>query len=224
MALSKIIDRLLELPLFQGISTADLSEIAGHTRFGFIKLAAGRTIVSEGDLCDALRFVINGTFIATVRADDGSYTLTEELEAPRVLQPERLFGMTQRYSRSFTTQTQCNMLTIGKAQVVLLMEKYEVFRINMLNIITTQSQRQERQPLRQQPTEIREKILRFVNDRSIYPAGRKTLNIKMEVLARLIGESRQNLSDELHRMEEDGVIKLRRGVISMMPYKEYRHL
>jgi predicted transcriptional regulator len=44
------------------------------------------------------------------------------------------------------------------------------------------------------------------------------------VLARLIGESRQNVSDELHRMEEDGAIELRRGIISMMPYKEYRHL
>ena len=45
MALSKVINRLLELPLFQGISTADLSEIAGHTRFGFTKLSAGKTIV-----------------------------------------------------------------------------------------------------------------------------------------------------------------------------------
>jgi predicted transcriptional regulator len=116
------------------------------------------------------------------------------------------------------------MLTISKTQVVQLMEKYEVFRINLLNIITTQTQRQERQPLRQQPTQIREKIMRFVTDRSIYPTGRKTLNVKMEVLARLIGESRQNVSDELHRMEEDGVIELRRGIISMMPYKEYRHL
>jgi CRP-like cAMP-binding protein len=141
-----------------------------------------------------------------------------------VLQPERLFGMTQRYSRDFTALTQCNMLTISKTQVVQLMEKYEVFRINLLNIITTQTQRQERQPLRQQPTQIREKIMRFVTDRSIYPTGRKTLNVKMEVLARLIGESRQNVSDELHRMEEDGVIELRRGIISMMPYKEYRHL
>lgn len=224
MALSKVINRLLELPLFQGISTTDLSEIAGHTRFGFTKLAAGKTIVSEGEQCDALRFVIDGTFTATVRADDGSYMLTEELEAPRVLQPERLFGMTQRYSRDFTALTQCNMLTISKTQVVLLMEKYEVFRINLLNIITTQTQRQERQPLRKQPTQIREKIMRFVTDRSIYPTGRKTLNVKMEVLARLIGESRQNVSDELHRMEEDGAIELRRGIISMMPYKEYRHL
>ena len=224
MALSKVINRLLELPLFQGISTADLSEIAGHTRFGFTKLAAGKTIVSEGEQCDALRFVTDGTFTATVRADDGSYMLTEELEAPRVLQPERLFGMTQRYSRDFTAQTQCNMLTISKTQVVQLTEKYEVFRINLLNIITTQTQRQERQPLRQQPTQIREKIMRFVTDRSIYPTGRKTLNVKMEVLARLIGESRQNVSDELHRMEKDGVIELRRGIISMMPYKEYRHL
>lgn len=216
MALSRIINRLLELPLFQGISNADLSEIVGHTRFDFRKVATGKTIVAEGEACNGLYFVLDGTILATVRADDGSYTLSEELSAPLVLQPERLFGMTQRFSRSFTTLSHCNILFLSKPQALQLVEKYEVFRLNILNIITTQSQRLGHQPLRQPPSNIRDKVVRFITDRCIYPAGKKSLNIKMEVLARLISESRLNLSRELHSMEKDGIISLKRSTITMM--------
>lgn len=217
MALSRIINRLLELPLFLGMSNADLGEIVAHTRFDFHKVPAGRTIVAEGDVCNGLNFVTDGTVIATVRADDGSYSLHEELKAPCVVQPHRLFGMTQRHSRTFTAATSCNVLFLSKPQLLQLIDNFEVFRINLLNTVTTQSQRQEHLPLRQPAATIRDKVLRFITDRSLYPVGKKKLEIKMEVLAHLIGESRRNLSVELHLMERDGIISLNRGVISMMP-------
>ena len=213
MALSKVINRLLELPLFQGISTADLSEIAGHTRFGFTKLAAGKTIVSEGEQCDALHFVIDGTFTATVRADDGSYMLTEELEAPRVLQPERLFGMTQRYSKTFVALTECRLVSVSKAEMLRLSEEHMIFQLNLLNIISTQSQRITHQPWRVHPQGIRNKIIRFVETHSMRPAGENTLYIKMETLATLIAESRLNVSRELNAMQQEGLISITRGII-----------
>ena len=213
MALSKVINRLLELPLFQGISTADLSEIAGHTRFGFTKLSAGKTIVSEGEQCDTLRFVTDGTFTATVRADDGSYMLTEELEAPRVLQPERLFGMTQRYSKNFVALTECRLVSISKAEMLRLSEEHMIFQLNLLNIISTQSQRITHQPWRVRPQGIRNKIIRFVETHSMRPAGEKTLYIKMETLATLIAESRLNVSRELNAMQQEGLISITRGII-----------
>ena len=45
----ELYDRLLQFTLFQGMSHADLMEVAGHTKFDFQKLATGKRIVKEGD-------------------------------------------------------------------------------------------------------------------------------------------------------------------------------
>ena len=44
----EIYDQLLRFPLFQGMSHADLMEVVTHTKLGFLKLAAGKCLVKEG--------------------------------------------------------------------------------------------------------------------------------------------------------------------------------
>ena len=56
----RIYDQLLQFPLFQGMSHDDLEIVAGHIRFGFVKIAAGKQVVSAGDACNQLFFLING--------------------------------------------------------------------------------------------------------------------------------------------------------------------
>ena len=57
MATLQIYDKLLQFPLFQGMSRDDLEIIAGHTRFGFLKVASGRPVVKSGEACTQLYFL-----------------------------------------------------------------------------------------------------------------------------------------------------------------------
>ena len=98
-------------------------------------------------------------------------------------------------------------------ETLALAENYEIFRLNLLNIICTKSQRLTRYPWRTQPKDIRHKIVRFVETRCLRPAGEKTVRIKMERLADEISESRLNVSRELNAMHAEGVISLKRGEI-----------
>ena len=52
----EIYDKLLQFTLFQGMSVADLMQVAGHTKFGFSKLSEGKRLVKEGDPCTHLIF------------------------------------------------------------------------------------------------------------------------------------------------------------------------
>ena len=63
MAVLQIFDKLLQFPLFQGMSRDDLEIVAGHIRFGFLKLNAGKTVVKSGDTCHQLYFLINGLML-----------------------------------------------------------------------------------------------------------------------------------------------------------------
>lgn len=209
----KLHERLLELPLFQGMSRNDIKQVVTSTRFKHISYAEGKVIVSEGDICDRLLFLIDGIIDATGRADDNGYSITERLYAPGILQPERIFGLTQRFTRTFMAAGNCRFISLDKIDALALADSYETFRLNLLNIICTKSQRLTRYPWRIQPKDIRSKIVRFIEARSLRPAGEKTMTITMERLGLELGESRLNVSRELNAMDNEGAISLRRGRI-----------
>lgn len=209
----QIFEKLLMLPLFQGMSSTDLTSVAGKTKFAFHRVAKGKKVVSEGDQCQNLFFLLEGSLQVTSWADDNSYSMVEEMTAPDVIQPERIFGLTQRYTKTFTALTECRLIGISKAEVLRLSEEHMIFQLNLLNIISTQSQRITHQPWRVRPQGIRNKIIRFVETHSMRPAGEKTLYIKMETLATLIAESRLNVSKELNAMHQEGLINITRGII-----------
>lgn len=211
----KLHERLLELPLFQGMSKNDLGQVIATTKFRHMSYHKGKTIVNEGDACDNLYFLLSGTISATGHSDDNGYSITETFNAPEVLQLERIFGLTQRYTYTFKTVTDCNFISLGKMEMLALADNYEIFRLNMLNIICTKSQRLTRFPWRTKPKDIRHKIIRFIETRCLRPAGPKTLRIKMERLSDEINESRLNVSRELNAMNDEKIISLRRGEINI---------
>jgi len=206
-------ERLLELPLFQGMSRNDLQQVIADTHFSQPSYAKGKTIVSEGEPCDRLFFLVDGTICTIRHADDNGYVITETMQSPDVLQPERIFGLTQRFTRTFCCLSDCTFICISKQDALALADSYQIFRLNLLNIICTQSQRLARTPWRTKPQDIRHKIVRFIAERCLRPAGKKTVSIKMERLAHEISESRLNVSRELNAMHREGLIVLRRGEI-----------
>ena len=213
MASERYDDRLLELPLFQGFSVSDLKDVVANIKLRKIDVSKGKTIVDEGDPCRDIYIVCQGYVTAVSYADDKGYSISEQLTAPCLVQPERLFGFTQRYNRQFIAGNNCQLLCIPKADVVILTNNFEIFRLNLLNIICTQTQRLTHIPWRVGAQTIREKIFRFLETRCLRPAGEKQLCIKMERLATEIHESRLNVSKELNALATQGLIVLKRSSI-----------
>jgi len=213
MQIARFHEEFLELPLFQGMTRSDLNEVILTVKPAFMSCSKGRVIIQEGSLCDRLCFLSGGKMAVSVSSDDRAYTLTEELSAPDIIQPECVFGLTQRFTRTVSAAEGCELISIGKQDVVRLSDRYEIFRLNLLNIISTRTQRVSRVPLRAKPQGVRQKVVRFVENRCIRPAGRKILSVTMERLAAEIGESRLNLSRELNAMNAEGLIELSRAEI-----------
>lgn len=209
-----IYERLLELPLFQGMSMADLTLAVGQTPFGFHKFEAGTPIVSEGDACSQLLFLLNGELEVSALADDHGYELIEQMRSPDIVQPECFFGLTQRYTRTFHAKTNCNFLALGKHEVNQLTDIY-IFRLNLLNILSTQSQKHQRKLWHPAANSLQKRIVNFIETRCLRPAGPKLLKIKMTRLADELNDSRLEISRALNHMQAQGLVQLRRGVISI---------
>lgn len=208
-------DRLAEFPLFLGMSGADLDDVLATTKFGFSRYASGKTVAAEDSLCTRLLILAEGSLSVESRAYDNGYVLTERTDACDILQPECFFGLTQRYTRTFTALTECCVASLEKADVMRLTEKHVIFRLNLMNNICTSAQKAARTPWRGKPQDIRGKIFRFIEVRCMRPAGGKLLRITMERLAHEIGESRLNVSRELNALHAAGMVRLRRGEIQV---------
>ena len=211
----QIYEKLLLFPLFQGMSRDDLELVAGHTRFGFSKMNSGSIVVAEGDDCRQLYFLINGSLRVETASDDRGYMVVEQLEAPVILQPEVIFGYTQRYTHTYISQTDTNFIIVGKDEVLRLSEDFLVFRLNLLNMFATQTQKTARLLWQHVPDSLENRIVRFFAQHCLYPAGPKVFHILMNRLASELNDSRLNVSRALNALQYEGKIVLRRGRVEI---------
>ena len=215
MALLQIYDRLLQFPLFQGMSRDDLEIVAGHTRFGFLKMTAGRQVIHAGDPCTHLYFLINGSLKVESFSDDGRYSVVEQMSSPYILQQESIFGYYQRYTHNFYALTDVNFLMLDKEEVVRLSEDFLVFRLNLMNHLATQAQKLIQAQWRRSPQSLQDRVVRFFFLHTLYPAGPKTFHILMERLAEEVNDSRLNVSRVLNHLQTMGLLELHRGRIEI---------
>jgi len=211
----KIYDKLLQFTLFQGMSHADLMEVVGHTKFGFSKRPEGQRIVKDGDICNHLIFLTTGSLSVETVSDDHTCRVSETVNAPYAIQAEQLFGLSQRYTSTFKTLTDCSFITIDKQEVMLLLETQLVFRLNMLNLLAADAQRLRHRAWRSAPHSLRDRITRFFFSRCLYPAGPKTFYILMTQIAAELNDSRLDISHTLNAMQADGLLTLHRGRIQI---------
>jgi CRP-like cAMP-binding protein len=215
VATLQIYDRLLQFPLFQGMSRDDLEIVAGHIRFGFHKVAAGRQVIQAGAPCVNLCFLINGTLRTVTLSDDNRYSVVEQMSSPYILQQEAIFGYHQRYTHSFYALTDSNFLTLEKEEVLRLTEDFLVFRLNLMNHLATQSQKLIQAQWQHCPETLQGRIVRFFLQHTLQPFGPKTFYILMERLAEEVNDRRLNVSHVLNRMQASGLIVLHRGRIEI---------
>lgn len=215
MSTLRIYDQLLQFPLFQGMSRDDLEIIAGHIRFGFVKVNAGKSIIRIGEACTQLCFLINGSVKVETYGDEHRYMVVEQVSAPYILQQEAIFGYYQSYTHNFIALTDVNLLTIAKEEMLRLLEDFLVFRLNLVNQFATQTQKHIHQTWRRCPLTLRDRVVRFLTQHCIYPAGQKSFYILMEKLAEEVNDSRLNVSRVLNSLQTEGLVELHRGRVEV---------
>lgn len=208
-------DRLLLLPLFQGLGIQELTSIIEKATFHFMKFQTGDVIVRQGDDCSSIQFLLKGQAYREIQNVPQRYTLTETLEAPDAIEPYSLFGMQQKYQSTYTAKSEVAIVLIDKKDILNVFSKYEIFRLNYLNLLSNHSQILSRKLWNSCAGKGTEKILNFLSARCILQTGEKTLKIRMEDLASLVDDTRINVSKELNELKDNGLISLGRKEIQI---------
>lgn len=206
-------DTLLQLPLFQGLAQEDFTNILGKVKLNFTKHKAGEVIVKANEVCNKLIFVLKGEILSSTTSADASYSFSEYFQAPFLIEPQSLFGMNTSYVATYTTQTEANTVSINKAFVMNELFKYDIFRLNYMNIVSNRAQNLNNRIWIKTADDLEKQIGNFILTHIDRPIGRKILKIKMEELAQIVNDTRMGVSKALNSMQEKGVIELHRGEI-----------
>ena len=203
--MNTMFDTLLQLPLFQGLAQEDFTNILGKVKLSFTKHKAGEVIVKAGDTCSQLIFVLKGEISSCTSSANTSYSFTEYFQA------QSLFGMSTSYVSAYTAQTETHTVSISKAFVMSELFKYDIFRLNYMNIISNRAQSLNSRLWAESTDNLEKRIGNFILTHIERPSGRKILKIKMEELAQVVNDTRMGVSRALNSMQEKGLLELHRG-------------
>ena len=214
-----LFDKLLSLPLFQGIGRGEFEEIMARIRLGVKKVTPRTVLVRDGAPCNSLFFIVNGIVFSEQYSDKRNYSLLECFEGPFVLQPECIFGLTTRYTRTFTAATALYYIEVDKRSIGDILFNYPTFRFNYLNLLSKQVQQTGRRLWQSVPQTDEAKFIHFLTCRITHPAGRKELRISMSELAQELQISRPRVSLMLRSLEVKGELKLGREKIEIPAFE-----
>ena len=204
---------LLQLPLFQGLCHEDFTYILEKTKLHFTKHKPNEVIIESGKRCDKLVFLLNGVISAETTSKDELYSFVEYIEAPAVLEPQSLFGMQIDYSSTYTARTEVHTISICKSFILSGLMKFEIFRLNYMNIISNRAQMLYNRIWDQTPADVEGRIIRFIISHVEKPGGEKVLKAKMEDLAQCLDDTRLNISKALNNLQDKELLVLRRKEI-----------
>lgn len=211
--MNTMFDTLLQLPLFQGLAQEDFTNILGKVKLSFTKHKAGETIAEAGDTCSQLIFVLKGEVCAHTSSADTSYSFIEGFRAPYVIEPQALFGMNTTYVSTYAAQTETHTVSVSKAFVMNELFRYDIFRLNYMNIISNRVQSLNNRLWMENTENLEQRIACFILTHIERQAGAKILKIKMETLAQVVNDTRTRVSKALNSMQKRGVLELHRGEI-----------
>lgn len=204
---------LLQIPLFQGISTTDLTEILEKVKIHFKKVSKGETFIREGEKCENIVFVINGSIESIFTGKNSKLIFKEKYLNTQIIEPYSLFGVQTQYTKSYCALTETDLVYIEKKYFLPQFRQYDIFNINILNLLCSRIQASNNKILLCNAYTPEEKILELFAKLSDFRSGEKVMQIKMEDLAKLIGETRLTTSKALNAMRDKNILSLKRKEI-----------
>ena len=206
MTTNSMYENLMTLPLFKGISYARLSEIVGNTRLAFLKYLPGEPMLTAGDQCTHIKFIISGKIRMTIRNENDRVRVSQTLTAPAVISPDFLFGRHTQYPASATAIDTVSVMQIDKKDLVLLLQSDEIFLFNYLNILSTNAQKAVDGVLAITSGSLEERIAFWIIALTQMDSDEIVLTAKQRDLYSLFGVQRTSFIAALDSMHDLGIL------------------
>ena len=212
---------LLQLPLFQGLSTEALSALVEKYPFHFLKYHDGDSIVNAGDTVTHARFVVSGNVRLNMPFNNLQVTLSQTLSSPHVLGPDWLFGMTTIHPYSVTAKGECGILQITKSDYVTMLQSDKVLLFNILNYLSLRGQNSATTMLDTQQGSIGERLKLLVKTFTTRTSTDVELTFRQKDFCTLLGTQRNSMQKAMNELMDSGLINFSSNKLEIINLREF---
>lgn len=213
--MDSIFDVLADIPLFRGVTHERIAQIVGTARFHFLKYSAGDTIMSAGEACTHVLFVIAGKVRVMISNTDDRFRISQTLAAPDVVSPDFLFGSSTVYPGTVVAEENVSIVRVSKSDYVKILSSDDIFLFNFLNYLSMNAQKSVEGVLSMTTGSIEERLAMWVVAMTQPTARDITIVCKQRDLYSMLGVQRSSYMAAIERMEEKGIIVYRPGTIQV---------
>ena len=177
-------DVLLQLPIFQGVSRNKISELIEKMKFHFLKYPDGEKIVTSGEECNHLKFLISGEIRSELITQNEKMRITELIQAVGTV----------------------GIMQIEKASVIQMLQEEPIFLINLLNILSRRSQKALESFTALSSNDLKERLAFWVLSLTQQKSVDIRIICKQKDLYAFFGVQRSVFLSTLDELKEDGII------------------
>ncbi len=196
----------MQLPLFQGVSTDVITALVEKLPFHFLKFRNGEQIFAAGDQCSHIRFIVSGRVRLETPCDYLRVSLLQTLETPHVLAAEYLFGRETTYPYSAFADGPCGILQLRKSDYIKMLAFDKVFLFNILNYLSSGSQRNTASILAIKDGSVVERLAMIVDALTVAGATDVAVRFKQKDLCVLLGTQRTTLIASLDKLADEDIV------------------
>jgi len=204
--MNSMYQQLMQLPLFQGVSSDKITALVEKLPFHFLKFRSGEQIFAAGDPCTHIKFIVSGQVETEQAFSHLRITFNQTLSTPHVLAAEYLFGKETSYPFTATACGACGILQLRKSDYIKMVNSDKVFLFNILNYLSSGSQRGVASLLSTDDGSVTERLAMVVDALAIPGATRVLLRYKQKDLCALLGTQRTTLMAALDKLADMDII------------------
>ena len=205
--MNSMYQQLMQLPLFQGVSTEKITSLVEKLPFHFLKYRSGEQVLAMGDACTHIKFIVSGKVRVEMPCANLRVTIDQTLTTPNVLAPEYLFGRETVYPFSAYADGPCGILQLLKSDYVKMINSDKVFLFNILNYLSSGSQRSVSSSLSVKDGSVFERLAILVQTLVVTGACDVMLRYKQKDLCALLGTQRTTLISLLDKLSDEGIVE-----------------
>ena len=205
--MNSMYQQLMQLPLFQGVSTDKITVLVEKLPFHFLKYRSGEKIVAAGDPSTHIRFIVSGRVRTVMNTTRLKVSIEQTLSTSHVLAPEYLFGRDNAYPFTAFADGPCGILQLLKGDYIKMINADKVFLFNILNYLSSGSQRGIAMALAARDGSVDERLAMLMNVLTVTGATDIVLKYKQKDLCSLLGTQRTTLIAMLDRLSEQEILE-----------------
>jgi len=207
-------DKLLQLPLFQGLTLEDFTNILSKVKFHFDNYQPEEVIAREGEVCKRVCFLLDGKVCKTTQIHGAAPLLVQEtFAAPYVFELSSLFGKETVYRSTYQATTDASSMSMHKRFLIEELNIYPTIDMNYRNMMSAKVQELSSRLWSTPPESTQGRIAAFILNHVEQPQGRKLFMIQRTHLATYINESFSKTVTTLTEMQQDELLNYDRGVL-----------